>query len=334
MNTDAIISKNYEFISEDKNQLLNESIIFLDFSPKYNLLLLLSSHNSLYICEIIGNSIKIKNKFESIVDNRIKISKSYFCNEEPNLILLLCDNYNILEWNVEREYISHIYYDILGDIYEFKMNYQKNSELKTDIKNFCILKDGEINVWNTMAFNKKNVLNIKDVKCFCYDSTGLLLFYIYKSSIKYNIKVIKFVDEYECKELYNKGINCFDSKTNIDYINSFDVNIIMSDTKLGKIYIFKNHPINVLEFQININNSQIYFPLIGKNPIFEFRLLCLNINENEQKIITFNYKSKKPSMEKIKLSINNLTYFKESISKKGLFLVFDDIKKELKEYQI
>ena len=39
-------------------------------------------------------------------------------------------------------------------------------------------------------------------------------------------------------------------------------------------------------------------------------------------------------MEKIKLSITNLTYFKESISKKGLFLVFDDIKKELKEYQI
>ena len=108
----------------------------------------------------------------------------------------------------------------------------------------------------------------------------------------------------------------------------------MSDTKLGKIYIFKNHPINVLEFQININNCQIYFPLLGKNPIFEFRLLCLNINENEQKIITFNYKSKKPSMEKIKLSINNLTYFKESICKKGLFLVFDDIKKELKEYQI
>ena len=210
MNTDAIISKNYEFISEDKNQLLNESIIFLDFSPKYKLLLLLSSHNSLYICEISGNCMKIKNKFESIVDNRIKIYKSYFCNEEPNLILLLCDNYNILEWNVEREYISHIYYDILGDIYEFKMNYQKNLELETEIKNFCILKEGEINVWNTMAFNKKNVLNIKDVKCFCYDSTGLLLFYIYKSNIKYNIKVIKFVDEYECKELYNKGINYFE----------------------------------------------------------------------------------------------------------------------------
>ena len=59
MNTDAIISKNYEFISEDKNQLLNESLIFLDFSPKYNLLLLISSHNSLYICEIIGNSINL-----------------------------------------------------------------------------------------------------------------------------------------------------------------------------------------------------------------------------------------------------------------------------------
>ena len=334
MNTDAIISKNYEFISEDKNQLLNESIIFLDFSPKYNLLLLLSSHNSFYICKIADNNIEIKKKFESIIDKRIKIVKSYFCNEDPNSILLLCDNCNILEWNVDREYISHIYYDILGDIYEFKMNYQKCGEFETDIKNFCILKDEEINVWNAMTFNKKNVLNIKNVNCFCYDSTGLLLFYIYKSNQKYNIKVIKFVDEYECKELYNKIINCFDSKVNINYINSFDVNIIMSDTKLGKIYIFKNHPINELKFQISLNKPQLYFPLIGKNPIFEFRLLCLNIKENEQKIITFNYKSKKANMEKLALSITNLNYFKESINKEGLLLVFDDIKKELKEYQI
>ena len=329
-----ITSKTIELFPGDKNTLLNENIIFIDFSPKNNLLLLLSSNNYFYICEIMENYIKLKRQFGSLIDKYIKIDKIYFCYDNPNLIFLLCDNNNILEWTVDREYISHIYYNVLGDIYEFKMNSQKNLHIENEINNFCIYKNEEINVWNAMKYNKKNILNMKNINCFSYDSTGLLLYVITKIEKKNYLKVIKFMDEYECKELYSKPLNFFDSKVNIDYINSFDVNIIMCDIKLETIYILKNYPINKVEFEVKINKSQFYLPLCGQNALFEFKLLCLNSKENEQKLITFNYKTHKKDIEIIKLSMTNLYYFKENNNGKGLLLVFDDLKNELKHYDI
>lgn len=326
-------SKTFQLSSEDKNNLINENIIFLDFTPKNNLLLLLSSHNIFYLVEIVNNSIKTKKKFESIVESNIKINKSYFCNENPNLVLLFCDNCNILEWTVDREYISHIYYDVLGNTYEFKMNCDKNWDISNDINNFCILKEREISVWNAMKYNKKNVLNINDVNCFSYDFTGLLLYLVTKVGQKTYIKVIKFIDEYEFKELYNKSLG-FISKADIDYINSFDVNIIVADTKLGKMFILKNHPIKNIELYIEINKSQLYFPLIGQNPFDEFKVLCLDIKDNEQTLITFSFAEKKYNIENIQLHFSNLFYYKENNKGKGILLVFNELKKELKQYEI
>ena len=91
------------------NNLIKENIIFINFVAKNNLLLLLTSNNIIYICEIIDNTLKIKKKLEGMIDNKTQITKSYFCNEDANLILLLCGNGNIIEWNEPREYISHIY---------------------------------------------------------------------------------------------------------------------------------------------------------------------------------------------------------------------------------
>ena len=47
--------------------------------------------------------------------------------------------------------------------------------------------------------------------------------------------IIKFIDEYECKEIFYKNLTFLDSKTNIDYINSFDVNSLILPYKLIKI---------------------------------------------------------------------------------------------------
>ena len=116
-----IKSKLFSLSSQDKNRIINEKIIFIDFIPKNNLLLLLSSNNVFYICEIINDSIAIKKTFRNVIDSKIEINKSYFCNENPNIILLLSNNENIYEWTVDREYISHIYYNVLGDSYEFNL---------------------------------------------------------------------------------------------------------------------------------------------------------------------------------------------------------------------
>lgn len=333
-----INAKTLEFISDDKNKLINEKIIFIDFSPKNNLLLLLSSLNNIYICEISNDSIQIKKKFESIIDKDIKINKSYFFNEDPNLLLLLCDNYNIYEFTIDREYISHIYYDILGDSYDFKMNCQKNSNNENNIKNFCIYKDNGVNVWNSLKYNKKNVLTMENINCFSYDNTGLLIYLVGKLNQKNYLKVFKFIDEFDCKEIYNKSLNFLDSKAkNIDYINSFDVNIIIADRNLGKMFILKNYPIKGIEFEISLNNSsELYFPFIGSNRLFQFGILCLNIKESEQKVINFCFQLEKneKNIENIKLKISDLFYFKESISEKGLLLEFDDLKKELKKYTL
>ena len=332
-------STNLDILPKDKNEIINEDIIFIDFSTKNNLLLLLTSNNTFYMCEIVDNSIRIKQKFEGIVNKGTKISKIYFCNEDLDIILLLCDDGNILEWMVSREYISHIFYDVLGDSYEFKMNNQKNSGIESNIKNFCIFQKGEIKVWNTLKFNKKNILYIQNVNCFSYDFSGILLYFITKTNQKNNLKVIKFCDEYDCKEIFNKILNYKDSQTNIDYINSFDVNLILSDTKCGNIFIYKFHPINKIEFTISLNNnpnhlSPLFIPFIGQNPLYQFGILCINIKENEQKIVSICYESKKFNIDNIILKISNPYFIKENISEKGLLLEFDNISKELRKYFI
>ena len=119
-----IKSKTIEFSSNDKNELSNKNIIFIDFSPKDNLLLLLTSLNSLYLYEINQDKMQFKKKFEAIIEKTTKIKKCYFCNENSNIILLLCDNFHIFEFTIDREYISHIYYDVLGDIYDFLLEYK------------------------------------------------------------------------------------------------------------------------------------------------------------------------------------------------------------------
>jgi hypothetical protein len=330
-----INSKMFSLSSQDKNKIINEKIIFIDFTPKNNLILLLSSNNTLYICEIINDIITIKKTFRNVIDSKIEINKSYFCNENPNIILLLSNNENIYEWTVDREYISHIYYDVLGDSYDFKMNCQKNPNNENKIQNLCVHKDHEINVWNTMKYNKKNVLHVENVNCFTYDSTGLLLYYIEKLNLKNSIRVIKFIDEYEGKEIFYKNLTFLDSKTNIDYINSFDVNIIISDTKLGKLYVLKNYPIKEKEFEISLNNNyNLYMPFIGQNPLYQFGILCLNINNVSQTLINLCFKSKTKNIENVDIIISDLIYFKENNQGKGLLLTFNDLKKELIQYDI
>ena len=330
-----INSKMFSLSSQDKNKIINEKIIFIDFTPKNNLILLLSSNNTFYICEIINDIITIKKTFRNVIESAIKINKSYFCNENPNIILLLSDNNNIYEWTVDREYISHIYYDVLGDSYDFKMNCQKNPNNENKIQNLCVYKNHEINVWNTMKYNKKNVLHVENVNCFTYDSTGLLLYYIEKLNLKNSIRVIKFIDEYEGKEIFYKNLTFLDSKINIDYINSFDVNIIISDTKLGKLYVLKNYPIKEKEFEISLNNNyNLYMPFIGQNPLYQFGILCLNINNASQILINLCFKSKTKNIENVDIIISDLIYFKENNQGKGLLLTFNDLKKELIQYDI
>ena len=58
------------------------------------------------------------------------------------------------------------------------MNCQKNSNPENGIRNFCVFKDGELNVWNTLKYNKSNVLYIQDINCFSYDTTGILLYIV------------------------------------------------------------------------------------------------------------------------------------------------------------
>ena len=330
-----IKSKTIEFSSNDKNELSNKNIIFIDFSPKDNLLLLLTSLNSLYLYEINKDKMQFKKKFEAITEKTTKIKKCYFCNENSNIILLLCDNFHIFEFTIDREYISHIYYDVLGDIYDFKMNCQKKTDSTENIiQNFCVYKNNEINVWNTLKYNKKNVLNAKNINCFSYDFTGLILYYVGKLNQKNYIKTVKFIDENECKEIYDKTLTCLDSKVSIDFLNSYDVNLIMSDTKLGRLFILKNYPINKVYFEIPLNNYQLYLPFMGNDPLFQFGILCLRINESEQKVINLFYKQTAFNAKNVKLKLHNLYYFKESTTEKGTLLTFDDLKKEIKVYNI
>ena len=64
----------------------------------------------------------------------------YYSEEDFDISIPTCNIYqNIYEYSIKRDYISHIYYNVLGDNFIFKMNCQKNSNPENGIKNFCII---------------------------------------------------------------------------------------------------------------------------------------------------------------------------------------------------
>ena len=320
----------------DKISLSKETIIFMDFSPFSNYILLLSSNNIIFLCSLFENIFKIEKKLINIINsNETKIINCYFCNETKDSLLLLCDDYNIYEYELNREYINHIYYNVLGESFIIKMNWQKNSNPQGGIKNFCIFKENEINVWNTLNYNKSNVLSDKDINCFSYDCSGIAIYFLGKRKDGYYISVNKFINEYDCKEIYFKALNFIEIKIDINYLDIFDDNIIMCDNKYN-IYILKNYPLDKFNFIMSLNNINkqplLFFPFIGKKEIFQFGILYINFKEGKKNILNVCYDSNKCNIVEIDLKVQKVNYYKENNKGKSLLLSFDDIKKELKKY--
>ena len=328
------------FISpNDKEILKKEEIIFIDLIPSSEALVLLSINNNIFLCHFSNDSFKISRKLVNIINNpKSKINSCYFCNGNKNILLLFCDELNIVEYTIDRGYISHIYYNSLGHSFLFKMNTQKCSNPQYGISNFCILKDQEIKVWNTLKYNKSNVLCVPDIKCFSYDSTGVVLYVSGKNSNNnFFLGVIKFVNEYECKEIFFKILDFIESKVEIDYLDIFDNNIFMFDKISNTIYIFKNYPINKFDFLMTINKiicPKLFIPFIGEKTFDEFGIICVDFNQSKKKYYKFSYGTNRVTEGEIDLDIKETFYFKENIIDKGILLVFDNSSKELKKYLI
>ena len=135
-------------------------------------------------------------------------------------------------------------------------------------------------------------------------------------------------------------MNFIEVEKDINYLDLFDNNIIMSDREFGKIYILKNYPINKFDFISTINKNNIIppllFPFIGENRLYQFGILYINFNDKSQKIINICYMNSNISYKDINIDLKEDTpkYFKESTNGKSLLLIFDDLKKELKNYLI
>lgn len=325
------------FISQsDKELLKNEEIIFIDSIPSSEALVLLSSKNNIFLCQITNDSCKITRKLVKVINNpKSKINSCYFCNGNKNVLLLFCDELNILEYTIDRGYISHIYYNSLGPSFLFKMNNQKISNSKNEISNFCILKENEVKVWNTLKYNKSNVLCVPDIKCFSYDSTGVVLYVSGKNSNnKYFLGVIKFVNEYECKEIFFKTLDFIESKVDISYLDIFDNNIFMFDEKSNTIYILKNYPINKFDFLVPLNKiicPKLFIPFIGEKTLYEFGIIYVDFKSQIKKVLKLSYGTNRVKEGDIDLDIKETFYYKENINGKGVMLVFDNVSKELKK---
>ena len=320
----------------DKMTLSKEPIIFMDYSPSIKYLLLLSSNNTIFLGPFLENTFKIEKKLKNIInDFDNNIINCYFCNETKDSLLLLCDDFNIYEYDLNREYINHVYYNVLGNSFIFKMNWQKNSNPKEGIKNFCIFKDKEINVWNTLNDNKSNVLSCIDINCFSYDCSGIAIYFLGKRKDGYYISVIKFVNEYDFKELYFKPLNFIETNIDINYLDIFDDNFIMCDSNYN-IYILKNYPLDKINFIMSLNNKNkqplLFFPFIGKIEIFQFGILYVNLNEGKKNILNVCYDSNKCNIVESHIEIQKVNYYKEYNNNKSELLSFDDTKKELKKY--
>ena len=330
---------NLSFEGQDKIKIEKKKIIFMDISLSTNHLLLLSSTDILYLCELLQSVIKIKKEIKHILPNpNAKIIKCYFCNGKNDSLLLLSNDFNIYEYSVIRDYVSHIYYLVLDKNYIFKMNWQKNLNAENRIKNFCIHKKGELKVWNTLNYNKSNILSIQDAICFSYDCTGIALFILGKSSSKnsYYLSVVKFINEYSCQELYFKFLDFLESKIDINYIDIFDNLIMMCDKSFKTIYILKAYPINKFDFIITLNNRNVapllLFPFLGENHLYQYGLLYIDLKEEKQKILNICYKSNRFSTVNVDLIFHEVRYYKESNNGKSLLFTFDDGRKQLKQF--
>lgn len=339
MATEKQNSINLLISPNDKEVMTKEEIIFIDSIPSGETLVLLSSNNNIFLCHISNDSFKITKKLVNIINNpKSKINSCYFCNGNKNILLLFCDELNIIEYTIDRGYISHIYYNSLGHSFLFKMNSQKNSNPQYGISNFCILKDQELKVWNTLKYNKSNVLCVPDIKCFSYDSTGVVLYVSGKNSNNNCfLGVIKFMNEYECKEIFFKTLDFVEPVVEIDYLDIFDNNIFMFDKISNNIYIFKNYPINNFDFSMPLNKiicPKLFVPFIGEKTLYEFGIICVDFKQKKKKYYKFSYSTNRVTEGEIDLDIKETFYFKENINDKGLLLTFDNGTKKLKKYLI
>ena len=324
----------------DKEIIKKEEIIFIDSIPSSEALVLLSSNNNIFLCHISNDSFEISRKLVNVINNpKSKINSCYFCNGDKNVLLLFCDELNIIEYTIDRGYISHIYYNSLGHSFLFKMNSQKKQKLQNEIRNFTILKNQEIKVWNTLKYNKSNVLCIPDIKCFSYDNTGVVLYVSGKNNsnkITF-LGVIKFVNEYECKEIFFKTLDFVEPKVEIDYLDIFDNNIFMFDKISKTIYILKNYPINKFDFLIPLNKiicPNLFIPFIGEKSLYEFGIIYVDFKNKIKKYLKFSYETNRITEGVTDLDIKEIFYFKENINDKGILLAFDNVSKELKKYLI
>ena len=60
MEAKKILSKDLPLSDKDKNELIRENIIFIDYNSTSNSLILLSSNNIIYLCQIIDDSLRNK----------------------------------------------------------------------------------------------------------------------------------------------------------------------------------------------------------------------------------------------------------------------------------
>ena len=128
------------FISpNDKEILKKEEIIFIDSIPSSEALALLSINNNIFLCHFSNDSFKISRKLVNVINNpKSKINSCYFCNGNKNILLLFCDELNIVEYTIDRGYISHIYYNSLGHSFLFRYLQSKINKLKWTPKNVQI----------------------------------------------------------------------------------------------------------------------------------------------------------------------------------------------------
>ena len=340
MESKQLIKKELLFTESTQKEIFKEKIVFVELSILNKSLIMISSINNIILCSILNDSIQILKKLVNIINNvetKINIISCYFCNEDEDSLLILCDDLNIYEYSIRREYISHIYYNSLANSFLFKMNCQKNPNPENGIRNFTILKNGEIKTWNSLPYNKNAILKEYDIKCFSYDLTGVVLYLIgQKEKVNYYLSIIKFVSEYETKEIYFKTLEFLEPKCDISYLDIFDNNIIMFDKNSGNILILKNYPINNYEIKINLKDENKITPFLlpfnWNNSLYEFGILYNNFNENSNKIFHINYRTKQYKEKITNLEINTLYCFKEKSSTQSILFVLDEDKRGLKQY--
>lgn len=294
-----------------------QQISCIDYSKSRNEILLLTSDGVIYLYKL-ENPLKLNNKYPHIhYDPDISVINAVFSNSSNEKLLLFCDNFDIVEFSIDRSYIFHIFYQAFSEITLFKLNLRPDQiNERTKVKNFSILDNQNIlKIFNNSEDNKNSYPEISGVNSFIYTKGGTTMFILMKKGVdmKNKIRVLSFENQDKCKEIFSEYL-IFNKNEEVMDIFSIGTKLLLTTNNYKKFYILDFLDFKKIEYEYELNdlnfNITNIFGIDTRENNEQLKILLINSNNSTEQIeLIIDVKNKRKEEIKSNYNINKVFCF-------------------------